>query len=179
MTSRIENQDSRLIFLVGFMGSGKTTVGRLLAARLGYSFVDLDQIIEERAGLTVREIFRTRGETSFRELESGALAACRGLAQAVIALGGGAFVSEANRNSCRSMGKTIWLRCPLDICLARVACDGSRPLLGGRAAMEALLSERAPRYSEAEFVVDSGADSSNEVVDAILAALDKGRLVRA
>ena len=175
MAPLTEKQAGRLIFLVGFMGSGKTTVGRLLAHRLGYSFVDLDQLIEHRAGKKVSEIFSDLREEYFRKLERETLAKCRALVEAVIALGGGAYAASENRQACRTAGKTVWLRCPVDVCLARVVRDGSRPLLGDRAAMETLLLERARFYAEAEFVVDSDAASPGEIVDAIVALMSHGK----
>ncbi|HLF85404.1 MAG TPA: shikimate kinase [Blastocatellia bacterium] len=145
--------DNAPIFLVGFMGAGKTTVGGVLARHLGYDFFDLDELIAARAGKSVQEIFAELGEAEFRRLESGAIQSCRGMVRAVIALGGGAYVSEENRTSLREIGKSIWLDCPLEICLNRIAGDESRPLLGDRDEMWALLTRRRAAYAQADYRV--------------------------
>ena len=93
--------DDSPIFLVGFMGAGKTTVGRALARHLEYDFFDLDELIAARAGKSVQEIFAELGEAEFRRLEGEAIQPCGGMVRAVIALGGGAYVSEENRTSLR------------------------------------------------------------------------------
>ena len=143
------------IFLVGFMGAGKTTVGRALARRLGYDFFDLDELIAERAGRSVQEIFAELGEAEFRRLENEAIQSCSGMDRAVIALGGGAYVSEENRTSLRNIGKTVWLDCPLEICLERIAGDKTRPLLGDKDEMRGLLEQRRAAYAQADYTVQS------------------------
>ena len=142
-----------LVFLVGFMGSGKTTVGQALATLMGWRFIDLDRMIEAREGQAIREIFERRGEPEFRRLEHDAIAACRELSETVIALGGGAFVAEANRALIGTLGTTVWLDCPLEVCLARIGDDPARPLLGGGEAMRALFDRRRPTYALADWIV--------------------------
>jgi shikimate kinase len=166
------NQPARMIFLVGFMGAGKTTVGRLLAERIGYSFFDLDQLIEARASKSIREIFDESGEAAFRELEREEIASCRRLLSSVVALGGGAYVSRYNRDLVRAMGKTIWLDCPLEVCLARLGFDPARPLLGSHADMKALFRSRSPSYSEADYTIDAGDHPPEEIVKRISELLD-------
>jgi shikimate kinase len=144
------------IFLVGFMGAGKTTVGRALARQLQWDFFDLDELIEQRAGKSVQAVFADSGEPEFRRLEREALQSCSELVRTVIALGGGAYVSEENRASLRLIGKTIWLDCPLEVCLGRITGDRSRPLLGGQNEMRALLELRGSGYAQADFVVQAG-----------------------
>jgi shikimate kinase len=151
------------IFLVGFMGAGKTTVGRSLAKQLDYTFYDLDELIEERAGKSIERIFSDLGEAEFRRLETEAIQACRECEKAVIALGGGAYVSDRNRELLREIGKTVWLACPLEICLARIQGDRSRPLLTTNREMKALLESRLPSYTVADFVVESGASPPEEI----------------
>lgn len=160
-----------LIFLIGFMGAGKTTVGRVLARKLDYSFVDLDHVIEEQQGRSVRDIFFDSGEAEFRRLEKEAVKSCGALGAAIVALGGGAYGSRENRSFIRSIGKVVWLDCPLDTCLSRIADDASRPLLRSRDEMEAMLAERRPYYAQADFVVDSQSNSADEIADAIVASL--------
>ena len=152
------------IFLVGFMGAGKTTVGRALAAYLEYDFFDLDELIEARASKSVREIFAELGEAEFRRLEHEAVRACSDWSRAVIALGGGAYVSEENRTLLRRIGRTVWLDCPLDICLRRVGEDTSRPLLGDEDTMRELLEDRRAAYAGANYVAQTGELSPEQLV---------------
>ncbi len=152
------------IFLVGFMGAGKTTVGRALAEYLEYDFFDLDELIEARAGKSVQAIFVELGEAEFRRLEHEAIRACSERSRAVIALGGGAYVSEENRTLMRTIGRTVWLDCPLDICLRRIGGDTSRPLLGDEDEMRELLEERRASYAQANYVVHTGELSPEQLV---------------
>jgi shikimate kinase len=165
--------DDTPIFLVGFMGAGKTTVGRALSRDLDYDFFDLDELIAARAGKSVREIFADPGEAEFRRLESEAIQSCKGLVRSVIALGGGAYVSEMNRSLLREIGKTVWLDCPLEICLGRISGDESRPLLGDEGDMRALLSRRGAAYAQADFAVQSGELSPEQIAIKITRLLSK------
>src|SRR6185503_5858103 len=126
----MSDQPARPVFLVGFMGAGKTTVGRILAPSLNYEFIDLDDLIQERMGMSVQEIFARLGEAAFRRAESEVLESCRDRFQTVVALGGGAYIAEPNRRLLREIGTTIWLDCPLEVCMSRLGDDPSRPVLG-------------------------------------------------
>lgn len=152
------------IFLVGFMGAGKTTVGRALAEKLKYDFFDLDELIEAQGGKSVKSIFAELGEAEFRRLEGKAIRACRNRTRAVIALGGGAYISDENRRLLRTIGRTVWLDCPLDICLKRISGDKLRPLLGGEDKMRELLEERRAAYAQADNVVETGDLSPEKLV---------------
>ncbi len=143
------------IFLVGFMGAGKTTVGRALARQLHYDFFDLDDLIAVATGKSVQQIFAEQGETAFRTHESNAMKCFRDMVRSVVALGGGAYVSEKNRNSLRAIGKTVWLDCPLEVCLERIRGNKSRPLLGREDAMSALFAQRREAYAQADFVAEA------------------------
>ena len=155
------------------MGAGKTTVGRLLAEKLSFRFIDLDEMVESITGKSVRAIFAELGETEFRRLEKEALEQIRGVKQTVIALGGGAFISEENRAIIDQIGEAVWLDCPPEICLARVERDGSRPLLASEAEMIELLDRRRPFYAFADHTIQTG-DCSAEVAAAkVLDALNK------
>jgi shikimate kinase len=158
------------IFLVGFMGAGKTTVGRALARQLRWDFFDLDDLIEQRVGKSVQAIFADSGESEFRRLEREALQSCSKLVRTVIALGGGAYVSEENRTSLRGIGKTIWLDCPLEVCLRRISGDRSRPMLGGEDEMTALLERRSSAYAQADSAVQTG-NLSPELLEIEIAKL--------
>ena len=175
--TKTEAQDTNRIgapiFLIGFMGAGKTTVGQALARLLNCDFVDLDQLIEARVGESISEIFAGLGETKFRRLESDAIVECRGRERTVIALGGGAYVSEENRNLLRNIGKTVWLDCPLEVCLQRVSGDHSRPLVTDEAQMRELFERRRPAYAQADYAVQTGDLSPDEL------AIEIARIVSA
>lgn len=164
------------VVLVGFMGSGKTTVGRKLARRLGWTFVDLDQAIEERAGATVPELFERRGEPAFRQLEAEAAEALTGGHELVLAAGGGAFESERTRAALRA-GRTltVWLRCDLDTALRRIGSGSGRPLAGSRETMRALLDRRVGTYALADRVEDTTSLSPSEVARRLAVAVGARR----
>ncbi len=159
------------VYLVGFMGTGKSSVGLRLAERLGRAFCDLDSEIERVAGETVGNIFRNRGETHFRRLESDALRRVSASAGTVVALGGGAFCSEENRRVTAETGTSVWLDAPLEIIMARCTDDSSRPLFGDRHAMAALLESRRPAYKLADLHVGIAGLGVEEIVSRILALL--------
>jgi shikimate kinase len=162
------------VFLIGFMATGKSTVGALLAQRLGTRFVDLDGRIEQDAGATVVELFASEGEAAFRAREQKALAEVIAEGAQVVAVGGGAPVFGDNLERMLGAGVVIWLTAPLDVLLARIGDARTRPLLASvadrRAEIERLLVERGPFYARAHHVVD-GAPAPSQVVAAILEKL--------
>ena len=160
------------VVLVGFMGAGKSAVGRRLARRLKYRFVDLDSRIEKRTGKTVAEVFREQGEPAFRALEQEEAAALSDLESVVVAAGGGAFAVPATRELLRKGALTVWLQCDLETILERVRPDGSRPLAGNREIMRALLAEREPSYRQADVTVDASRRKPREVVDRIVELIE-------
>ncbi|MDH3746050.1 MAG: shikimate kinase [Acidobacteriota bacterium] len=159
------------IFLIGFMGSGKTTVGRLLADRLGVDFVDLDSLIENREGIAVREIFEKHGEEAFRQLERESLEEVGRIKEAVVATGGGLPTRPDNVGRMRSLGLTMWLDVPFEVLAGRWSGDGwvDRPMLRDEAQARELFDHRRARYSEADLKLDIGAEEKpEEVVSRIL-----------
>jgi len=160
------------VYLVGFMGAGKTSVGRRVAELLGRDFVDLDARIEASAGAPIQEIFRTRGEPEFRRLERAELESASALDNAVVALGGGAFCSPENAALVRATGASVYLEASADVLFERCAPDGSRPLFSTRDAMEALLERRRPLYANADLRVDTSRLSVEEAARAVVAALE-------
>jgi shikimate kinase len=154
------------------MGSGKSSVGRVLARRLGYRFEDMDRRIEKRAGRTVAEIFRNEGEAAFRDLEREEARAVSRLAGLVVASGGGAFAERETREILQKDAVTVWLRCDLERILSRVPADGSRPLAGNRDIMRALLAEREPWYRMADVAVDASTGSPREVAERIVGLIE-------
>ena len=145
------------IVLVGFMGSGKTTVGGTLARLLGWGFQDMDDAIEEATGLTIAQIFEQHGEAYFRSEELRAARRLALLPRHVVAAGGGAFAAPRTRKVLCLGAVAVWLRCDLETVLARVRPDGSRPLASNRERMRQLFVERQPSYGLADVIVDASA----------------------
>jgi len=143
---------ARAVFLIGFMGVGKTSVGMALSQRLGWRFVDLDRQIEARAGRTIANIFRELGEENFREMETEALSklldALHDGDPTIVALGGGAFVQPANRTLLETAGvRVIYLDAPLDELRRRLGeADSSRPLFADAERFRLLYEQRQPHY---------------------------------
>lgn len=161
------------IYLVGFMGSGKSEVGRLLAHELGWSFVDLDQDVEDSEGVSIAQIFDTRGEEEFRKIEDEALRKRvreveRGKPM-VIAMGGGAYVQEDNRALLQERGVAIWLDCPFKRVFARMEGVTNRPLARDPEKFKQLYEGRREPYAKADFRIEADTDDAASLVAAILA----------
>lgn len=160
------------IYLVGFMACGKTTIGRMLAQSLGWTFVDIDDDIEAGAETAISDIFETLGEEEFRRLESAAITERirmieKGSAM-VIALGGGAFARAENYDLISTNGVSIWLMCPLDMLQQRVAAATHRPLARDCKQFAELYHARLPLYGRADFHVEIGGDDPAPVLEQIL-----------
>jgi shikimate kinase len=163
-----------VIFLVGYRGTGKTTVARLLAHRLGWSWVDADDLLERRAGVTIRQVFEAEGEAGFRRRESAVLEELCGLSKHVIATGGGVVLTAANRQRLKAAGRVVWLTADAQTIRRRLENDRTtaerRPALtvGGLAEIKELLRAREPHYrAVAHFSVDTSARPPEQVADAI------------
>ncbi len=145
------------LYLTGFMGSGKTTMGRLIADELGWPFVDLDDDIEAAAGCTISELFANKGEAEFRRIEHEALKArvhqvfCG--APVVLALGGGAYAQANNREMLHEAGLTVWLDAGLDLIKERIAGQTHRPLAQDPERFAGLYAERRLEYAKSDFRV--------------------------
>ena len=172
---------SDLIFLIGYRGTGKSTVGRLLADRLGWAFVDADEQTEAAAGMSIAEIFAAEGEPGFRDRESATLLVLADLTQYVVATGGGVILRPTNRERLRR-GFVAWLRVTPEVAFARLQGDPSsttrRPKLtpaGGLEEIRTLITTREPLYREcADFVIDTDGQSPDAVASAILSAWNGG-----
>lgn len=166
----------RLVFLVGTMGSGKSTVGRVLAARLGRRFVDMDERIASRDGRSIPRIFQEDGEEGFRRLEKDTLLRiCRSKEDLVVATGGGVVLDADNRRLLRR-GVVVWIDVPPAVAASRIAGDPNRPLLAGEDPLrvaEKLDRIRRPIYAgTADHRVDGGS-SVDEIVDDITAFMER------
>jgi shikimate kinase len=160
------------VYLIGFMGSGKSTVGKSLARKLGWDFYDLDDDIEQHAGKTIAEIFATDGEEAFRAMEKQALEERVKLVQSghamVLALGGGACLGEGCLQRLTRNGVTVYLECDLETLATRVAKFSHRPLAADPEAFRKRFEERKPIYETAEFRVDGSTGSEEQIAETIL-----------
>lgn len=169
MTQKYKN-----IFLVGFMGAGKSTVGRILAEKLGYGFCDADKYIEEQAGTTITQIFADHGEEYFRDLESESTEALASGENQVIATGGGVVQRDRNWDAMRTGGITIYLRATVEAVWERIKDDDTRPLLQVDNPVETareLLGKRTPMYEKADIIIDTDALTPEQVADEVLSRL--------
>lgn len=160
------------LYLVGFMGSGKSAVGRLLADELGWSFADIDEDIEKSQGITISEIFDRSGEQAFRGIEREALRNRLREVECgkpmVLALGGGAFVDAENRKMLEERGVTVWLDCPFPRINARVKDQTHRPLARDPEKFLQLFDDRRDVYSKAEHRIEADTDDPAAIVAEIL-----------
>ncbi len=166
------------VFLTGFMGSGKTTVGRLLSERLELPFIDLDHEIERCADMTVTEIFRQGGEPLFRRLEQDVLASCVAAEpESVLATGGGTLTVERNRRLLADSGVSVWLDPPFSVITERIGGLGKldRPLFRDASQALELYRRRLPIYRRADLRLEVDREEAPEEVAARLALLLEGR----
>ncbi len=155
------------LYLVGFMGAGKTTVARVLGRRIGWRFEDIDQRIESRERRTVAAIFAQNGEAYFREAERSILHELLPERNVIVATGGGTFVDPDNRIAMLADGAVAWLDVPLTRILDRVPPDGRRPLAADREQMEQLFARRQVAYGQAHVRLDASRPI-DEVVERLL-----------
>ena len=160
------------IVLIGVRGSGKTAVGKLLAERLGKRFIEMDELIGQRAGLNIPEIVTKYGWEKFRDVEEEITREVAGLDNVVNATGGGVVTREKNVRELKQKGKLFWLKASLDTLLRRIGNDQSRPSLTGKSPredMESVLTERSPIYERvADFIIDTEDKKPGEVAEAII-----------
>jgi len=160
------------ILLIGFMGAGKSTVGRIVAEHLSMDYVDLDALVERLDGRSVSEIFAVDGEPAFRALEAAALESLESMPPSVVSCGGGVVLSDVNRVVLKRLGMVVYLKVTAAETLARVGDDSSRPLLagaGGAAVAHRLLEAREALYSAvADVTVDTVDRTPEEVADHVV-----------
>lgn len=161
------------LYLVGFMGTGKSTIGSALAEELGWRFVDVDAEIEREEQTSISQIFVERGEAAFRDLETAMIRKCVLAVEAgtpgVFALGGGAFVQPRNWELLENNGVTVWIDCPLDLVRRRLDGDTTRPLARDPERLSKLFEDRRPLYSRADYRVEVTDEDVPAVVKRILA----------
>ena len=163
------------IVLTGFMAVGKTAVGKRLARKLGWQFIDTDSLIEEREGMAIAAIFEKHGEDHFRRAEREVIAALDPAKPAVIATGGGTFVDDQNRRCLARLGVTVCLVTDLDTILERVGRNGKRPLARGgdaRQRLEKLLADRMPVYRKADVLIETDALSVEQSAQRVLSMIE-------
>src|SRR5215475_9928288 len=164
----------RSVVLVGMMGSGKSSIGRRVALRLGIAFVDADAEIEKAAGMSVSDIFAIRGEAEFRAGEARVIARLLEGGPQVLATGGGAFANPETRAAITAKGISIWLKADFDVLMKRIRRRHDRPLLrteNPAATLQTLIEERYPIYELAELTVQSRDVPHERIVQEILIAL--------
>ena len=159
------------IYLVGFMGSGKTTIGRALAARLGWESEDIDDLIERRERRTIAEIFAKQGEPYFRSAEREILSLLQPLRHVVVATGGGTFADPDNRAAINRDGVSVWIDVPLVDLMHRIPLDGRRPLAASRADLERLYTARTDTYRLAHVRINAARAPVAVVVARVLEAV--------
>ena len=155
------------------MGAGKTTVGRRLAKKLGWKFIDLDEEIERREGRLIADIFKEEGESHFRDLERSCLKDLSASRKTVIALGGGAVIDPTNRELAESSGLTVWLKVSFTKIAGRVRIDGSRPNFMDTEKAERLYHAREPQYACAKLHLSTDEGSPDSIADEIIGVIRK------
>lgn len=165
-------KENKPVYLCGFMGCGKTTVGKLLASRLKCDFYDLDEYIESKEGMTIPEIFQTGGEQTFRRKESSALMDFKGKS-GVIATGGGTLVSEENARAANSFGVTVFIDSDFELCYSRIKNDPRRPIAFNSTKEQLFkrFSDRYPLYKAHSRIVCPGDGSPADIAGKILELL--------
>jgi shikimate kinase len=159
------------IVLTGFMGTGKTTVGKILAKKLGMSFVDVDELIEKTAGLKISEVFARFGEAYFRDIETEIIKSITKNFSQVIATGGGAVLRDENLNALKSNGVVFCLTASEELIFDRIKDNNERPLLqveNPKEKIRELLAKRMPRYMMADFIINTDGLTQEEVSEKII-----------
>ena len=162
------------IVLIGFMGAGKTTIGRKLAKILDFSFIDTDNEIEDDQGCSVDEIFKYGGEECFRDIETRLLQSLKNVNNSVIATGGGIVLREENRQILLGLGKRVYLKVPQNILLQRLNNDRSRPLLKDKnpeIVLSKMFEERSLLYAQAECIIEVDKKAPKETANLIIQKL--------
>ena len=174
ISNKRDHAPKKTIVLVGIMGAGKSTVGKILADRLGMRFIDADQEIERAAGCTITDFFEKYGEVEFRKGEERVISRILAGKPCVLATGGGAFMSEATRLLIKKMATSVWLRVSFEVLAKRLEKRSDRPLLqttDPQQTLKALIKKRYPIYNDADFIVDAENDGVDITVSKVVECL--------
>ena len=174
ISNKRDHAPNKTIVLVGIMGAGKSTVGKILADRLGMRFIDADQEIERAAGCTITDFFEKYGEVEFRKGEERVISRILAGEPCVLATGGGAFMSEATRLLIKKMATSVWLRVSFEVLAKRLEKRSDRPLLqttDPQQTLKALIKKRYPIYNDADFIVDAENDGVDITVSKVVECL--------
>ena len=175
ISNKRDHAPKKTIVLVGIMGAGKSTVGKILADRLGMQFIDADQEIERAAGCTITDFFEKYGEVEFRKGEERVISRILAGEPCVLATGGGAFMSEATRLLIKKIATSVWLRVSFEVLAKRLEKRSDRPLLqtaDPQQTLKALIKKRYPIYNDADFIVDAENDGVDITVSKVVECLD-------
>ena len=174
ISNKRDHAPKKTIVLVGIMGAGKSTVGKILADRLGMRFIDADQEIERAAGYTITDFFEKYGEVEFRKGEERVISRILAGEPCVLATGGGAFMSEATRLLIKKIATSVWLRVSFEVLAKRLEKRFDRPLLqtaDPQQTLKALIKKRYPIYNDADFIVDAENDGVDITVSKVVECL--------
>ena len=174
ISNKRDHAPKKTIVLVGIMGAGKSTVGKILADRLGMRFIDADQEIERAAGCTITDFFEKYGEVEFRKGEERVISRILAGEPCVLATGGGAFMSEATRLLIKKIATSVWLRVSFEVLAKRLEKRSGRPLLqttDPQQTLKALIKKRYPIYNDADFIVDAKNDGVDITVSKVVECL--------
>jgi len=174
ISNKRDHAPKKTIVLVGIMGAGKSTVGKILADRLGMRFIDADQEIERAAGYTITDFFEKYGEVEFRKGEERVISRILAGEPCVLATGGGAFMSEATRLLIKKIATSVWLRVSFEVLAKRLEKRFDRPLLqtaDPQQTLKALIKKRYPIYNDADFIVDAENDGVDITVSKVIECL--------
>ena len=166
--------DKKVLVFIGLMGSGKTSIGQKLAEHLNMEFVDADEEIVKAAGCSIPDIFEIYGEPAFRDVEEQVIKRLLTEGTGVLATGGGAYINPKIRDAITQRGYSIWLKASLDILVKRTATRAGRPLLKSgepREILRDLMNKRYPVYARADLIVETGAETVDQTLNAILNSL--------
>ena len=174
ISNKRDHAPKKTVVLVGIMGAGKSTVGKILADRLGMRFIDADQEIERAAGCTITDFFEKYGEVEFRKGEERVISRILAGEPCILATGGGAFMSEATRLLIKKMARSVWLRVSFEVLAKRLEKRSDRPLLqttDPQQTLKALIKKRYPIYNDADFIVDAENDGVDITVSKVVECL--------
>lgn len=174
ISNKRDHAPKKTIVLVGIMGAGKSTVGKILADRLGMRFIDADQEIERAAGCTITDFFEKYGEVEFRKGEERVISRILAGEPCVLATGGGAFMSEATRLLIKKIATSVWLRVSFEVLAKRLEKRSDRPLLqtaDPQQTLKALIKKRYPIYNGADFIIDAENDGVDITVSKVVECL--------